>query len=479
MSQDGLGTAPTLSSSGTAPATQGGTGSAATRLPDRSSRSAGSPSQGVPAPGAVATAGGTAIHPGGTIQVGFTYFKDATAGLNAIGVSGTLGDQRAYATVMVNDANARGGLGGKKIVPVFFGYDANPGAASIPDQDAAACATFTQDNHIKLAVPVLAGPNLLACLRHKGIPMVAEGSSGGFSSAQLTEDRLLFETGAFNLDRRATEQVKALEEQAYFQTWNNTAGGPGAMPVKVGVIVYDRPDWIRSVNGPLSSALQSAGHGRPEVVAVAPHDSYDQLSTMSAQISSAVLRFKAHGVTHVVVWDDNGVSTLFFMKDAENQHFRPRYGINSGNNMDLLVGDSLVADAQVKGAVGMGWTPLSDLPKTESGPSSTYSNAPRRACDALMARHDQSGSKYNESFALQFCNAVSTMKRVADAVGTDASQFVSGMEALGSSLLDPLTPRTYIGPRNHDGNGGIYRYVYDETADKMAYRGGVVALSHA
>lgn len=66
---------------------------------------------------------------------------------------------------------------------------------------------------------------------------------------------------------------------------------------------------------------------------MAYHDSYANLTSAQSQVQGAVLRFKAMGITHVIIWDDNGISTLFFMINAENQGYRPRYGINSGNDI--------------------------------------------------------------------------------------------------------------------------------------------------
>jgi hypothetical protein len=423
------------------------------------------------------SSGGSVASRGGTVQVGVTYFKDASAGLAAIGASGgTLGDQLAYAKIVVADANAHGGLGGKKIQPVYFAYDANPGAPSIPDQEAAACATFTQDNKVQLVLAETVGPDLISCLRKKGIPMVGENSFTGSGASRYAAGGVV-DLGAFNVDRRAREQVKALKAQRYFSGWNTTTGGPGPAGVRVGVIAYDLPEWRDSVKNNLAPALQEAGFGKPDVVVVAPHTSYDNLSTMSGQLQSAVLQFKANGVTHVIVWDDNGVSTLFFMKAADNQGYRPRYGVNSGNNMNLLVSTSLVPKSQVLGSVGLGWMPIQDIPEADSGPTSKYSNPTRRSCNALMASGGQQGSKYNEYFAQKYCGAMNAIKAAADRGGVGAARLLAALDALGSTVPSPVTPATYVGPRRHDGNGGIYHYAYDPQTNKMVYTSGVISLA--
>lgn len=434
------------------------------------------------APGS--TAGpGTIVRPGtstgGTVQVGITYYEDASAGLAAIGASGgTLGDQESYAEIVVNDVNARGGLGGKKVVPVYFGFDANPGAQPIPDQEEQACARFTQDNKVQIVLGETIGPTLIACLRKRGIPVVGENSFTGSGSARYAGGGVV-DVGAFNVDRRAREQVKALQAQKYFTGWNTTTGAAGPAPVKVGIIGYDGTEWKDSIANHLEPAVQAAGFGKPDTVIVAPHDSYDNLAVMSNQLQSAVLQFKANGVTHVLVWDDNGVSTLFFMKAAEQQAYRPRYGVNSGNNMNLLVSTDLVDKGQVAGAVGMGWIPMQDIPDTDSGPDSTYSNPVRKTCNAVMAKGGQQGSSYNEYFANKYCGAMNAIKAAADIGGVSPSSFLAALDTLGSSVPSPATPATFLGPRQRDGMGGIYHYAYEPGADKMVYTTGVITLARS
>ncbi len=429
-------------------------------------------------PAASTPSGGVPVPTGGSVKVGITYFKDASAGLAAIGASGgTLGDQLSYAKIVVADANARGGLGGKRIDPVYFAYDANPGAASIPDQEAAACQAFTQDNQVSLVLGETIGADLISCLRKKGVPVVGENSSSGSGSARYAGGGVV-DLGAFNVDRRALEQVAALQAQDYFSGWNTTSGSAAPTKAQLGIIVYNTPEWTASVDKHLAPALQSAGYGKPEIVVVSPHDSYDNLSAMSGQLQSAVLQFKARGVTHVIVWDDNGVATLFFMKAADSQGYRPRYGINSGNNMDLLVGTSLVPESQVLGAVGMGWIPMQDLPAADAAQTGPYGNPARRTCNALMAKGGQQGEKYNEYFALKYCGAMSAIKAGADRGGVGRAGFLSALDGLGSSVPSPITPATYIARGAYDGNGGIYHYVYDPKAKKMAYTSKVIALAH-
>ena len=450
----------------TLPASTVSTGATTTQGTDAAT-SPGTSSSGVTSP---------SVTPTKPIVIGITYSKDAGAGLAAIGASGagTLGDQLAYAKIVVDDANVHGGFHGRKIQPVYFGYDPNPGAPSIPQQDQTACATFLDDNHVELAMVNLAGESLITCLQKRKIPMVAEGNIAGLSATFYKQNPSLFEFGAFNLDRRAGEQVRALKRQGYFTGWNTSKGAAGNAPVKVGVIAYDSPSWVDATKNSLVPALAAAGVSKPEVVFVATHDSYSNLTAMQSQIQAAVLNFKAHGVTHVIISDNNGVSTLFFMTNASNQGYRPRYGVNSGNNMELM---SRLADkSQLEGAIGIGWNPLMDLGKANEG--GHYANAGRKACDALMSAHGQSGSGYNEGFALAACSTMTVAKSRYDTLQTLSSgAFLQAMAQLGGSYAPLITPAAYLSATRHDGLGGIRDYKFDSGCKCMVYASKVVLLS--
>ncbi|MDP9100808.1 MAG: hypothetical protein M3N21_01480 [Actinomycetota bacterium] len=413
------------------------------------------------------------------IEVGITYVKDPAAGFQAIGVQGaTLGDQKGYATAVVNDVNKHGGLGGRPISPVFYQYSADPGASTIPQQDQQACATLTQDHHVALAVLHLSGSDLVDCLQKRNVPMIEEGSIRAVLDRTLQRDSLYYGIGGFSLDRRSREQVRALVRQKYFDKWDNLNGGPSAIaPVKVGVITYNKPDWVTAADGPMTSALRAAGYP-PETVVVASHDSYDQLGQMETQISAALLKFKADGVTHVIIMDDNGVATLFFMRDAQNQNYRPRYGITSGNNMHLLA-SGLVDPSQLTGATGIGWIVTGD---TDAGkvPTGKYATPNRTRCNAVMSQAGfAGGSGYNEGSALAYCTAFDVLRgRWPLMSAPGPGQWNQVMDGLGSSYADPVTPATYVAGGRHDGLGGIYDYFYSASCKCMAYSAHVQPLQH-
>jgi len=481
-SADGLGTTPSdsgatndgttdqsLGGAGSTGSLQGGTGTSG----GGSTTGLGSVDQGTV--GGVDTGVSGALKP---ILVGITYVKDAAAGFQAIGIQGaTLGDMHLYAQVLVDDANKHGGLGGRKIVPIYFAYDVNPGTPSYDQQDSEACAQFTQDHHVEVAIVTFAGLVLNECMKKNNIPMLLDGPGGGFSESILKRYSQMFCLGCFNLDRRADQQVPALVREKYFSPWDNTNGGPGVAPVKIGIITYDFPGYPESVNGPLVHGIVAAGYPKPQVITVAAHDTYDNLSRMQSQLASAVLSFRTNGVTHVIVWDDNGVATLFFMQQAESQQYRPRYGINSGNNMQTVA--KVASKNQLKGAIGIGWDPSFDIAEAKDDHTGKWANSARRACYALMVKNKAApGTGFNETSAMLYCSTIWALKDRWEFMShPTAAGLPAALAAYGAGFVDPMVPTTWLSPTQHDGNSGIYDYVYDTGCSCMKYASGVHLLA--
>lgn len=57
-----------------------------------------------------------------------------------------------------------------------------------------------------------------------------------------------------------------------------------------------------------------------------------------ADIQAAQLRFRSDGVTHVIALEVNG--QVFFGRDADTRHYRPRYGVNSAGGLQGFAGNS-------------------------------------------------------------------------------------------------------------------------------------------
>src|SRR5581483_11512620 len=88
----------------------------------------------------------------GTVEIGVRYVTGADQLVNLLGAQGfSVPDTKAMAQAMIDDINARGGLAGLQIVPVWHAYDASDPAGTAT-QEQTACSFFTEDHHVPVVV---------------------------------------------------------------------------------------------------------------------------------------------------------------------------------------------------------------------------------------------------------------------------------------------------------------------------------------
>ncbi len=266
----------------------------------------------------------------------------------AVGGSTALGDQRQQVEALVRDINSRGGVGGRRMVPVFYDVkgETNPSTAS-----QAACSAWTEDNRVFAAMTFVAemgNDSSYACLTKRQVVFVP--LAGESNSAYSKFAPYLWTPTGLAVERAGPVWVERLAAQKYFAGWNTTLGRAGDAPVKVGLLLGNgarngQPSMDAALEKSLRSELSRVG---APVVATFAMNSIDQGS-------AAVFRFKDAGVTHVI----GDYSIALFTQSAESQRYRPRYGISSFSGGIAL--QLFSPPAQLAGALGVGWSPQGDV----------------------------------------------------------------------------------------------------------------------
>lgn len=395
-----------------------------------------------------------------TLALGLPYKYNAGAVNTAAGGSNiNPGDEQQDWQVLIDYVNRHGGIDGRKLVPVYYGYNADTTQTS-QQVEQAMCAAFTQDNHV-FAVLSVADAELADCVLASGAVMVGEDFT--FNDATFFAQHPDYvEPGDLSLDRIASTEVPQLVGEGYF------SGHP-----KVGIVTYDDPQFAEATDHALVPALARAGQPSPEIERIYDPNALSGLSEEANQVSSAVLKFHTDGVDHVLFLEQSGYIPLLFLNDAESQHYYPRYGFNSQDAPELLASSGDVPADQLVGAAGIGWTPISDLAADPlDGP---YSNAARRACDALMSAGGVSTAGADAELVINiYCDEVNFLRAALEQSGPriTRSSFLQGVNSLGSTFLSgfELGP-TAFGPQQHDGVAAVYDYVYQTACGCMTYLG--------
>lgn len=433
---------------------------------------------GAPGSGSAPGQGGVAIAtPGVTdkeIYVGVVHDQNAgaineAAGLGAI----TSGDDKANTEAIIKDINRRGGIAGRKLVPVYASFDSTS-AQTMDQQWAAVCQKFTRDQPRVFAV-IDSGlvESYRECIAKAGVLMVTSGLPTTGAEA-FRRYPLYVELGYPNVDRLAAHHVAPLVAQDYFTPWNSLTGQPAATgAVKVGIYTYDDKVFSSAVDRHLVPALRKLGYD-PIVARIAQINTASDYSSQAAAAKSAQLTFATNGVTHVIPFETNGGLSVFFLANARSQGYYPRYGVSSASGIQALIDTGAYDQRQFNGTVGFGWIPSLDIPLADYKPDGPYSNAARRACLKVMRDNGITFDSGNaEGIAMASCATLYLLKTAGDRAGArlTATTFMRAVESLGTSYEKAGGLGQEFRPGRHDPANKAYFWRYVDSCTCMQYRG--------
>jgi hypothetical protein len=397
-----------------------------------------------------------------SVAVGFYYAEDGQETVRAFGASNDTPSFKDAANAMIKEINAAGGIGGRKIVPVFHGIRLGADRSS---EDQAACSTFTQDN--KVFAVVGAGTTtdqFAACLAKAGVVYVYAGLTVD-NEAAFRRYPLLSEPISMNIDRVAKVEADGLAAQGWLKHAPGSDAALAGKPVKLGVIVRDDPNFKNTYEKVLKPAY--ARHGAPvaEVfyVSAVPQQ-------LGADIDAAVLRFASQNITHVTFLSSGGLTPGLFMIRATGQRYQPRYGFSSQDAPQVVLPNLPDKQGQLRGALGVGWLPFGDVVNpTEKGVAApSY-----QRCLTTLRKHGVNPTDANSAGLLMFvCDGFWFLEASLEAglAGDFTSEgFVAGQNRLGSSYPPAGVISTRVGPDRHDGVGSIRYLAFVESCTCFRY----------
>lgn len=399
----------------------------------------------------------TAVGPGvtaTTIALGIPYCNDCAAANGAIGADGEdPGDERRYFQAALDEVNSRGGVLGRKLVPVFHEVSASD---NIDVSAQAMCETFTKDN--KVAAIFFRTQIIDECAKKAGIIAVGDSGSGPLFAKYPN----LFSPSTLRLEGLGAATVNGMLAAGWQKPTPKWPTG------KIGLITWEDNEYKYAVEHGWLPALQKAGL-KADVRYVAVPQSDKSLADSSSAIASAVLAFRNEAIDHVFIPDGpagifkGGGLTLQFLDEAKSQQYFPRYGFNSNN----APGDSaLPADEQS----GMLAVDANDL--QASNDQGIAPNPQRARCYALMEKKalKHTDGKNTGILALGACDIAWFSEAIFNkAGGTTLSQVIAGGEALGTSYRSPYSFGNHLGPGRHDGERFFRNSMFDDACACMKY----------
>jgi hypothetical protein len=413
-----------------------------------------------PVPG---TAGGgttgasAAMGPGVTateIRLGIPYCNDCAAANAALGAGGEdPGDTRRYAQAAIDDVNSRGGVLGRKLVPVWHEVSASD---NIDTSQQAACETFTKDN--KVLMIFFRGEIIYQCAKKAGIVVSGAGGTGPVYARYPN----LFAPADIRFERLAAVTVKAMVQAGWQKPEPKWPTG------KIGIVSWDNTDYRYAMDKGWLPAIRAAGLPQPLVRWVAIPQSDRGIADAGPAISSAVLAFRQAGIDHVFISDGaagifTGAGlTLLFLQNAKSQQYYPRYGFNTNNSPDF---SSHPQDELV------GMVAVDSFDTAPSNDAGIALNPQRERCFAIMRKKGLPvGQSQTQSVAIGSCDyawfAEAIIKRAG---GTLLPAMISGGEALGTSYRSPYSYGNRVGPGQHDGVALFRNEQFDSGCSCLKY----------
>ena len=449
-------TSPAGGSSGGVPGATGGAGSTSGSGGRSGRGGATSPVAG--SGGASAPAGGGGgIGPGVTddaIALGIPFCNDCASANAALGAgSEDPGDTRRYYQAALDEVNARGGVLGRQLVPVYHEVSA---ADDISQSQQQACETFTSDN--KVLMIYFRGEIIYECAAAAGVIAVGSGGTGPVYEKYPN----LFSPSGIRLERLFQNTVRAMVKAKWHEP---VAPWPTG---RIGLITWDTDEYRYAMEHGYQAGLREAGLKEEDTRYIAVPASAGGVAEASAAISNAVLSFRSQGIDHVFIGDGpagifSGVGlTLLFLTNAESQDYYPRYGFNSNNSPDF---DSH-PPAQLVGMLAI--DSYDTAPENDEG---LEPNPAREKCFEVMRNAGLPvGQWQTQAIAIGACEMASFTEAVASrAADTTLPNMIAGGEALGTSYRSAYNYGNRIGPGQHDGVALFRTLKWNEECECVEY----------
>ena len=401
------------------------------------------------------------------VYIGVVTQKDAQAAFAQFGAKNVdPGDSEAQANAVVSYLNSKGGLFGRQVKIKFRDVATVSTATNADSTGAAVCTYFSQDNPVVAVlsiVTVMDYPSFRSCLARAKIPLFSATVKTVDDQASAQLSPYFYQTIAVSWNSLAPALVSRLSAQGWFGGWNTALGKPASTKAKVGILI-DGTDTGTRVGQIVKKALAKAGY---------PDSLIYQYGDASQGQQSSVFYFKGNGVTHVIVTD---VELTAFQTSANNQQYKPRYGITSYNDpYSNLEASGLTPAGANDGAMGVGYAPGLDV----SDSNAPAPSAGSKTCIDLMKKAGQTFPNKRLAFAIamSMCDGIMlTVKGAIAGGGLDGSSIYQGIQKLGPTYSPATGFRAALSSTKRFVPGQARDLAYYPACKCFKYRKGSVAL---
>jgi ABC-type branched-subunit amino acid transport system substrate-binding protein len=425
------------------------------------------------ATGGTSTAGGASAVTK-PIKVGITY-PDTTAIATAFGQESH--DAAGFITKIIDYINKTGGIGGRKIEPVYhkFGIEEDASAAG-----QRACTTLTQDKKVDIVFNGgIGGDTLPACLGRAGVSML--DGTGAFDASGEQRIRNRFAPSNMRMDRQALGILNI-----YAQAGKIKAGDT------LGILVEDC-DWgNRIFTNVIEPRAKQLGLKAVKGTMRCIQNLVSDLGPLTNDVQRETLRFRTEGVTRVQILSNAEAFILSrFTETASQQSYHPKYFVSSQanpyNNTRSGAIIKIAEDARPN-IVGAGTLPLLDV-GVDAKPAHAQQLAAQKRCKAadpdegLTAGEDDPEQKpFNRSVFFGVCDGLYALKALLEANGTRfglsdvTGGYYSALSGNRTAAANLSSGYFGAGQGRLDGIGALRPFAWDTARKTFKYTGNAITV---
>jgi hypothetical protein len=383
------------------------------------------------------------------LKLGFIVIKGGDALVtNGLGTPVSFGDGKKQVAALVKDLNARGGILGRPVTPVYYEWN----VANANDSPAKGCIKLTEDDHVFAILTVVnVNQEMTACAaKHRTLLINASFGAG---------DRYLYDHFG---DWFFSPSLLVLNEQKALLLQTLRSAGRLKTGVKVGIaILGEEEQYQRVADASIIPTLKAWK---------VPYFTYVMES--DADVSGAVLRFRSEGVNLVIFSSASAIPPLLFMRHANSQGWSPSYALTDADDSNTL--GQFVPRNQRERISGVGTQPISNVAVNQH----PHSAAEKRCLAIMRAGGENDTNRRSNLTAEPYCEALWDFEAAAKRVSgpLTSAAFRSAFPTVGTSYAPVMTFKVDFANGRHD-NAATYRdFAWKKDCDCIGYTGPLRAI---
>jgi hypothetical protein len=383
-----------------------------------------------------------------TIKIGVNHAAPLGPAYAAVGFGGSAEgtDERPITEALVRYLNKHGGIAGRKIELSFFEYDAVAGG-SWDSLAAAACDKFINDDKVFAAISGHVGQtdSLVDCMAKGNTPLVTQNQWPYDGKYYKDYAKYLYQPGRMRPERWVPQYIDGLADLGYFK---------GAKP---GILRFDAPVFDR-IQALINAELAKRKLPKIEYEAIiSTPQSVGDFGGMAAQLQNAIVQFRSRGIEHVMFNEWAAQIPFFFLTQAEEQDYRPRYAFTSVNLPGTI--EQQAAVAQLEGAVAVSWLPAQDTHLAKLDPR-TGTGGIHEQC--IKWANDNGYKTESRLYVGTHCDSLLFLKKVFEHTNNITPEGLwAAAPKLGTSFQSPYTWKTRFTAGRGDGASHVRLQRYE------------------